>query len=172
MSFKKLQFFKSRPPSIACTVVCSLGIHRPLISNYGIKITISALYFIILSCLLLLPSCKKDNDDDTTATRDDYIGLWLCEEFDQNMILTYTFQVEIIKHQTNSTKVWIDNFNQLGIGFQAEAIIDNTSIIIPQQIVGNGFNVSGSGFITNKHTTIEFQYFVNYENITATYTKF
>lgn len=125
---------------------------------------------LMVFSLILLHSCQPE-DNDATAIRDDYLGTWQCDEFDQNQQFIQTFQVQIVKHQTDNSKVWIDNFNLLGFGIQAEAIIDNTTITLPQQLVGGNFSVSGSGFISNKLKTIEFQYFVDNENITATYTK-
>ena len=147
---------------------------KPTVFPTG-KFLIYRLGIILLGCVLLISSCKTDDDDPLTATRDDYIGLWQCDEFGNNQQPTGTYQVEIIKHNTDNSKVLIDNFNQLGIGIQAIATIDNTSITIAQQIVDNNV-VSGSGYITNNLTSIEFLYYVDdgsgqIENITATYTK-
>lgn len=128
---------------------------------------------IVLFTLIILPSCNSDDDCITTATRDNYLGIWQCDEI-QNSQPT-TFQVEILKHPTDNSRVLIDNFNQLGAGIQVEAIIDNTSISLDPSILVYGNTVSGSGFICSLKT-IEFQYTVDDgggqpENITATYTK-
>ena len=106
--------------------------------------------------LVLATSCTKD-DDPKVATRDDYLGLWQCEEYDANQQLIATFQIEIIAHPSAEDKILMDNFTQLGFGFQAEAIVINTSIEIPQQFVSSA-EVSGSGFITNAHNGLELQY--------------
>lgn len=133
----------------------------------------SALLFMLL--LLTVASCRKDKVEDSSATRDDFLGLWQCDEYDQNQQLIRTFQVEIFAHGSDVNKVFIDNFNLLGQGFQAEGVTNNTSIDIPQQVIGS-VSVSGSGYITNKHTTLELSYNVDDqsgqpENITATLTK-
>ena len=124
--------------------------------------------------LLILSSCNPDDDCITTATRDDYLGIWLCDET-QNSQPPTTFQVEILKHPSDNSKVLIDNFNQLGVGIQAEAIINNTEISLDPSILVDGNTVSGNGFIC-KLNIIEFQYTIDDgggqpEIITATYTK-
>lgn len=124
--------------------------------------------------LIILSSCNPDNDCITTVTRDDYLGIWQCDET-QNSQPPTTFQVEILKHPTDNSRVLIDNFNQLGAGNQAEANIDNTSIYLDPSVLLVGNTVSGSGFICNLNT-IELQYVIDDgggqpENITATYTK-
>ena len=106
--------------------------------------------------LVLATSCAKE-DDPKVATRDDYLGLWQCEEYDTNQLLIATFQIEIIAHFSAEDKILIDNFTQLGLGFQAEAIVSNTSMEIPQQFVSS-VEVSGSGFMTNAHNGLELQY--------------
>ena len=128
----------------------------------------------LMVLLVLATSCAKD-DDPGVAVRDDYLGLWQCEEYDTNQLLTATFQIEIIAHPSDADRILIDNFTQLGIGFQVEAIISNTSLEIPPQLVSSA-EVSGSGFITNAHTGLELQYTFDDgsgqpETITATCTK-
>ncbi|HIA36077.1 MAG TPA: hypothetical protein EYM84_08865 [Flavobacteriales bacterium] len=115
----------------------------------------------ILTCLglmLLLGSCRKDTIPDV-ATREDYLGVWQCNEYDLNHQLIATFQIEIISHPDFFDKILIDNFNQLGQGFQLEAVINNTSIDFPQQILSST-TVSGHGFITDQLQAIELQYSV------------
>ena len=108
---------------------------------------------------LLFGSCKKD-DNPGFATRDDYIGIWQCDEYDFNQLLIATFQIEIFAHPNDENKVLIDNFNLLGQGFQAEAEIESTSINIPQQLV-SATAIGGSGFITNNLTGLDLQYTVD-----------
>ena len=115
----------------------------------------------ILTCLglmLLLGSCRKDTIPDV-ATREDYLGVWQCNEYDLNHQLIATFQIEIISHPDFFDKILIDNFNQLGQGFQLEGVINNTSIDFPQQILSST-TVSGHGFITDQLQAIELQYSV------------
>ncbi|MBL4578485.1 MAG: hypothetical protein JKX74_08435 [Flavobacteriales bacterium] len=124
--------------------------------------------------MLLIGSCKKD-DDPGVAVRNDYLGLWQCDEYDVNQFLLGTFQIEIIAHPTAADKVLMDNFARFGLGFQTEAILDNTAIVIPAQLV-SATTISGSGFITNNLLGLELQYVLDDgsgqpENITATCNK-
>lgn len=128
----------------------------------------------LLMLMVFIGSCKKE-EDPGFAIRDDYLGYWQCDEYDANQLLISTFQVEIIAHPTNENRVFIDNFTNLGQGFQAEAEIDNTSIVILQQLV-SGAAVSGTGFIDKGHTRLEMQYTFDDgsgqpENISATCAK-
>ncbi len=128
----------------------------------------------LLMLLVFVGSCQKD-DDPGFATRDDYLGFWQCDEYDVNQVLVASFQIEIIAHPSDENKVFIDNFTHLGQGFQAEAEIENTSIVIPQQLV-SGAAVGGSGFITNALTGMDLQYTFDDgsgqpENISATCSK-
>ena len=130
--------------------------------------------YIVLFTLIILSSCNTDNDCIEIATRDNYLGIWQCDET-QNSQPSATFQVEILKHPTDDSRVLIENFNQLGFGVQAEAIINNTTITLDPTIPVDLNTVSGNGFICNLKI-IEFQYTVDdgagqLENITATYTK-
>lgn len=128
-------------------------------------------------CLLFLfmvTGCAKD-DDVAIASIDDFAGMWQCEEFDNNQLLIAIFQVEILLHPTVSNKILIDNFNLLGVGFQAEGIISNTQVQLDLQNIG-GISVSGSGFLSDKKQKIEMQYTIDEgtgqeETITATFTK-
>ena len=125
--------------------------------------------------MLVAVACNKDKEDDGSAVRDDFLGLWQCDEYDQNQQLVRTFQVEIFAHGSNANNILIDNFNLLGQGYQAEASTSNTTVTISQQVIGS-VSVNGSGYITNQLTTIELQYNVDDqsgmpENISATLSK-
>lgn len=127
---------------------------------------------------MLLFGCKPEDKEPLTATRNDYLGVWQCDEYNQNQQLIASFQVQITAHPSVADKVLIDNFNLLGNGAQTEATAINTKLTIPQQIVAGvtGVSVVGSGYITNKLQTIELSYTVDDgsgqpENINATYTK-
>ena len=125
--------------------------------------------------MLITVACNKDEESNGTAIRDDFLGLWQCDEYDQNQQLVRTFQVEIFAHGSNANNILIDNFNLLGQGYQAEASTNSTQVTIPQQVIGF-VSVNGSGYITNQLTTIEMAYNVDDgsgqpESIAATLTK-
>ena len=131
--------------------------------------------FLLILLILIAAACKKDTAGDGSAVRDDFLGLWQCDEYDQNQQLTSTFQVEIFAHGSNANNILVANFNLLGQGYQAEASTSNTTVTISQQMIGS-VSVSGSGYISNQLTTIELAYTVDDnsgqpENIAATLTK-
>ena len=131
--------------------------------------------FLLIFLMLIAVACKKDTAGDGSAVRDDFLGLWQCDEYDQNQQLTGTFQVEIYAHATNLNNILIDNFNLLGQGYQAEASTNSTQVTILQQVISS-VSVSGSGYIGNQLTTIELAYTVDDgtgqpQNIAATLSK-
>ena len=116
--------------------------------------------FINMLCfVLLLMGCSKD-EDVGIATRDDFLGTWQCEEYDANQGMIATFQVVIEPHLSEPSKIIIDNFNLLGIGYKAEAIVSNTFVEIVLQTIG-GITVSGDGFISDKNRMMEIQYILD-----------
>jgi len=131
--------------------------------------------FINMLCfVLLLMGCSKD-EDVGIATRDDFLGTWQCEEYDANQGMIATFQVVIEPHLSEPSKIIIDNFNLLGIGYKAEAIVSNTFVEIVLQTIG-GITVSGDGFISDKNRMMEIQYILDEgtgqeETIQASFTK-
>ena len=127
-----------------------------------------------LCFVLLIVGCGKD-EDVGIATRDDFVGTWQCEEYDPSQGLIATFQVVIEPHISNQTAMTIDNFNLLGTGYVAEAVVTNTFIEIGLQTIG-GVTVSGSGFISDKNRIMEIQYTLDEgtgqeETIQANFTK-
>lgn len=137
------------------------------------KIVKQGLFFSILLIQLFL-GCKKDQNSET-AIRDDFIGIWQCEEFDVSNQLLSSFQVEIIADPFNQQKIHLDNFNLMGSGFQLEAEIDKGLVIIPQQSLADN-SYSGNGAINDNHTGIDMQYVVQdpsgtVENIRASFVK-
>ncbi|HIO73601.1 MAG TPA: hypothetical protein EYN38_10910 [Flavobacteriales bacterium] len=130
---------------------------------------------LLMLLMLITVACNKDEESNGIAIRDDFLGLWQCDEYDQNQQLVRTFQVEIFAHGSNANNILIDNFNLLGQGYQAEASTNSTQVTIPQQVIGF-VSVNGSGYITNQLTTIEMAYNVDDgsgqpESIAATLTK-
>ena len=127
-----------------------------------------------LCFVLFIVGCSKD-EDVGIATRDDFVGTWQCEEYDANQGLIATFQVVIEPHLSDPSKIIIDNFNLLGIGYMAEAIVSNTFVEIGLQTIG-GVTVSGDGFIFDKNRMMEIQYILDEgtgqeETIQASFTK-
>jgi hypothetical protein len=107
--------------------------------------------------------------------REKVSGLWLCDESEGYLKSALeTYYVEIDPHPSDSTKVIISNF--FNVGDDAEARISGTSLTLASQTLEGGFTVHGSGVISKNYTQIDWVYYVNDgsgENykITAVYTK-
>ena len=132
---------------------------------------------MLLLSLFLFPlysGCTKEKTSEL-AVRDDFIGVWQCEEFDANNQLMATFQVEIIPDPVQEKDIHIDNFNLLGSGFSVQAETNKGQLTIySQSIAGNSY--SGTGTIDNDFNSIEMQYLVQdisgtSENLRAYFTK-
>lgn len=131
--------------------------------NLKIYFSITALSLVILS------SCTIE--DPNFDERDDFTGSWICSE--QSTIYgNSNYNVNITKHSTDTTKILIGNFYQLGSSHQASAIVSGNSFSIPNQTI-DGNTVFGSGQLVGGN--INLSYSVNdgsaTDNVTATYTQ-
>jgi hypothetical protein len=132
-----------------------------------------------ISILLLAVtlSCEELENLNTGDVRDKLEGQWRCDETSEIFKSTAEiFSVYISPHPTDSTKVLIDNFYELGYNVSAVATVSNRNLYINTQTVGDGFTIIGSGTISSSYNEIEWNYSVEdgsgaVDNVTATYTK-
>jgi hypothetical protein len=122
-------------------------------------------YFIFL-ILLIINSCEPlDNSDDV---RDNFVGTWSASEESNN------YEVKITKSSSDTSKIFIDNFNNMGDGTSVYAKVNGRNITIPSQDM-DGSTVWGNGSITSNYKTITLTYSVKTGsetvNITAKYIK-
>ncbi len=120
--------------------------------------------YIITSLLLFFfASCKKD--DNTDPTEDDprakFEGTWNCKETCKKDGTYVTFAVTISKSTSNSTEILIANFNQLGSTENIRAIVTGYNFTVPQQPTSTNYQVSGSGTMDGKKTSMSMSYSVN-----------
>jgi hypothetical protein len=129
------------------------------------------IYSILLAVTVF--SCKPIDNPETNDPRDKIIDVWNCRETSQTYGVT-NYTIEISKSTTDSTKIFIDNFYQLGKGTSISAKMNGLSIIIPSQTV-DGNLISGSGTIKSDYTTINLSYTskvgTDTDNVTAVYSK-
>lgn len=130
-------------------------------------------YLLLIIFPILLYSCSKEEEKNTTTLKDQLIGTWVCIEQSQ-IFGTNTYSVDINPHSTISTRVVIDNFYNLGFQ-ESHAQTDvngNTLTIINQTI--NGYKISGTGVLSNG-SEIKLSYSTDdgagVDNVTATLTK-
>ncbi len=138
---------------------------------------IPKIFVVIL--LIITASCKPDENPDSTVTslRSKIVDYWSVDEQSQiYKSINSKYTAEIVKHSTDSSKVKIDNFYNLGYGKMVTATVsDNYSISIPSQTV-DGFVISGSGIIDHGLKKIDFSYIVDdqgglIDTVTAVYTR-
>jgi hypothetical protein len=130
-------------------------------------------YFAITILLAaFVASCQK-LDSGSDDVRDNLLGSWSCKETSQSFGIT-NFVVDISKSTTDTTKIFIDNFYQLGTGTDVYAKINGFSLTIPSQTV-DGHQFSGTGTISSNYKTINLTYAVvtgsETDHATAVYTK-
>ena len=139
------------------------------------KATRGLILFALISISLI--SCQPDNsspsNNSSTATRDNYVGTWLCKEYSK-INGSSTFTVTISSSTTNATDLNLANFYLYGADAKARAVTSGFSITIPSQSFCN-HTISGSGFLDQNKTTINWTYYVNdgqkTDSCTAIYTK-
>ena len=134
--------------------------------NANIKKLIFPVLFIVL-----LYSCKPEDP----LPIDSIDGTWQVEEVSE-VFGSQQYNVEISKSQDDSTKIFIDNFYNLGWGNKVYGYVeDDYYISIPSQLIDDQ-TVSGNGEISDSYELIDFVYAANdgsgeIDSCTATYTK-
>ena len=116
----------------------------------------------ILSVMLLVASCEfgedvdPDNDGDP---RDNIVDTWRSTEISA-VYGKSSFLVDIAKEPSDSTKVVLSNFYNLGVDTEVKGILDGYKIDIYVQVV-DGNEISGEGNIAGDYGIINFVYNVD-----------
>ena len=103
-------------------------------------------------------------------------GTWKCDETSSTYKSTMNYyNIYIEPNPSDSLKIYIYNFYQLGNDIEVNASISGHNLTIRTQSVGDGFTVSGNGTIASNLKTIEVSYLVDDgsgsdDNVTATLT--
>lgn len=127
--------------------------------------------FLLLFSAVLFEACQKDLEG--VDKRDKIVASWKCQETG-NLSGNASYWVDVTKASDDSTKVFLDNFYQLGSGVKTFAYLNGLSLIIPKQTTDK-FQISGTGTISSDYKSIRWTY-STYEgsetdNVTSTYTK-
>lgn len=123
---------------------------------------------VVVMSLVVLSSCMEENPEDFDV-RDDFVGSWQASEQSQQFGNS-NYSVSISKHSSDSTKIYINNFYQIGTSERVVATVDGNQLSIPlqsvnaRQFVGSGSLVSGT--ITISHTASDGS---ATDNVTVTY---
>jgi hypothetical protein len=125
-------------------------------------------FVIVLMFSMVIVACQKENSGPESI-----LGKWSCKENSQVFEVT-NYTVDISRSSTDSTKIFIENFYQLGSSYSVTAKINGLNISIPNQTV-DGNQISGSGTISSAYDKINWTYSVvagsTTDHVTAVYTK-
>jgi hypothetical protein len=148
-----------------------------------IKLIILLGFVIVYSCELI------DDTPGTGDVRDRIEGQWKCDENSQIYKSTKSQNSQIYKSTesiyyvyidpdpSDTTKIIISNFYNLGFDNYVYAKLNSLNLSISQQTTEDGFKIlSGSGNILSNYREISLSYRVDdgsgeVDNVTATYTK-
>lgn len=124
----------------------------------SMRIIIAAIIvsFILYSCEDLLdnPSSKE--------IAQQLEGEWKCDETSSIFKSTEDiYTVYITPSETDSTRIFISNFYQLGNSVEATALINTYTITIPTQKIAGDYEIRGSGTISNNLKEIKWNYYVD-----------
>ena len=116
--------------------------------------------------LFVLSSCNPDlNDLDAVSTIDNIKGKWRAKRYDGDVITIY--EVEITADPDNANGILITNF--FNNGETANANVVGKTISVPSQDLG-GYQVEGTGTISDDYQKISWQLTVDGENVSMDFT--
>jgi hypothetical protein len=122
-----------------------------------------------LAVLMLVSSCAKDDETQTTAPgsdRDKFLGTWACAEKVSGGPTT-VFSISIETQGAEDT-IYIYNFNNLGTPFFAVGVVSGNSLVIPSQSITQ-VAIAGTGIYSQGE--IFMNYTADSDTLTATCSK-
>jgi hypothetical protein len=123
---------------------------------------------ILFGAILFLGGCEiyifeEPHVDD----RNLFIGTYHVDEYSQVTEQYYTYSMTIQKSCCNSREIKINNF--YGVGISVKAIVNNSRLTIPLQLV-NGYEIDGTGKMA--YDKLELTYIVRDLNGLPVFTDF
>lgn len=116
-------------------------------------------FLLLVSFPFFLTSCILDPVDQSLE------GEWTCTETSDIFLKssmdqkgTSVFPVYIAQDATYDNQYYIDNFYQLGSGYQVEILVSIGNTITIQSQTVNGIVFSGSGTVSSNYQTIHLTY--------------
>jgi hypothetical protein len=124
--------------------------------------------FIIVASLFLLNSCEKDDKIYSSI-----VGTWQCVEI-SSVHTPNPYFVDIVRETSDSTRLVIDNFYNMGYGKEIYATLDGYDISLQSNLFG--FSIVGEAKVATNFKTIEWEYEVDdgsgmIDYVTAVYTR-
>ena len=130
---------------------------------------------LLISLIFILFSCEDlFEPPESSDVRDKIVDVWTCLENSQIFkSIAGSYTVEISKSETDSIRVYIENFYNLDRTKGVYATMNNKKLTITNQNIDD-FIINGTGTISNNYNVIEWTYSVELpngevDNVTATY---
>ncbi len=134
---------------------------------------VKALVFTAMLAFLVFAGCQKENGTTPSSdARSAFTGNWSVQE---SWVKLY-YEVSISADTSSKAGVLISNFAGIGLSYKpAKALVSgNTITLDPNQTIGNGLVVNGSGTLSG-NTVIHWNYTISdgatLRQVSATYTK-
>jgi len=135
--------------------------------------------FLLLAISLSagLYSCELLDDQTDLSVAERLEGSWKVEnETNPYKSTEDSYPVYIDISPVDSNTILISNFFQLGSDINAIAKISGMTLTLPNQTIGDGFRIYGSGTITDNYKKITWLYYADegsgtYSQINSIYTK-
>lgn len=131
------------------------------------------IFLIAAISAAMLVACQPDDntDDPTTDPRDDYQGVWLCNE-----VGGQSYTVNIAIDTTTQSQIKLFNFHHQGFEEFAKGVVSGTTVTLnPQTMCLGTVTIEGTATMQSNKTTMDFYYTVNngvdLDTIQAVYTK-
>ena len=132
-----------------------------------------SLFLAAMLAFVLITGCEKESTTTpSTDARAAFIGYWSVKE----SWVKYSYESSIAADTTSKTGVLIYNFAGIGFSYApAKALISgNTITLDPNEVIGNGLVVNGSGILSG-NSTINWIYTINdgadLKHVTSTFSK-
>ena len=120
--------------------------------------------FLLFLCLAIsaISSCSK-----TIDVREEYVAIYsVTETWTENgkTLSKPIYSMPIYKSTIDNSLLLLNNFGNYGAGVTAEAIVNGSSITIPQQSLPNSISIIGAGTLAG--TTLTFNYTETFNGFT------
>ncbi|MEI8005249.1 MAG: hypothetical protein WCI48_03510 [Bacteroidota bacterium] len=131
------------------------------------------LFLLAVLALLLITGCQKESTTTPSSdARAAFTGNWSVAE----TWVKYSYEARIAADTNSKTGVLIYNFAGIGLSYPpAKALVSgNTITLDPNEVIGNGLVVNGSGVLSGT-STINWTYTINdgadLKHVTSTFTR-
>jgi hypothetical protein len=116
------------------------------------KKIIRMLFFLGIFSGMLFSACEPvEEGDETSDPRDNFTGVWrITENQTKKDLKAQSYIVTITKNDADSSQVFIENFGNPGTAeISAIGVVTTNQIVVSPQNMSNGWEVEGSGKMSN-----------------------